>query len=79
MKFKRGIWVLTLFPTQKRVKKNSGRKAYMRKKEWLMECMRSLHDLLEFYLENPFDEDTHMQLNDGLTDTFDAMHNYFME
>ena len=50
----------------------------MRKKEWLMECMRSLHDLLEFYLENPFDEDTHMQLNDGLTDTFDAMHNYFM-
>ncbi|MBN2919560.1 MAG: hypothetical protein JTJ28_08080 [Lactobacillus sp.] len=51
----------------------------MRKKQWLLVCMRSLHDLLEFYLENPFDEDTHMQLNDGLTDTFDAMHNYFMD
>lgn len=51
----------------------------MRKKQWLLVCMRSLHDLLEFYLENPFDEDTHMQLNDGLTDTFDAMHSYFME
>ena len=34
---------------------------------------------VEFYLENPFDEDTHMQLNDGLTDTFDAMHSYFMD
>ena len=51
----------------------------MRKKQWLLDYMRSLHDLLEFYLENPFDEDTHMQLNDGLTDTFDAMHSYFMD
>ena len=51
----------------------------MRKKQQLLVCMCSLYDLLEFYLENPFDEDTHMQLNDGLTDTFDAMHSYFME
>ncbi len=51
----------------------------MRKKQWLLVCMRSLHDVLEFYLENPFDEDTHMQLNDGLIDTFDAMHSYFMD
>ena len=57
----------------------NGRKIYMRKKQWLLVCMRSLHDVLEFYLENPFDEDTHMQLNDGLIDTFDAMHSYFMD
>ena len=44
-----------------------------------VKCRIKLHDLLEFYLANPFDEDTHMQLNDGLTDTFDAMHSYFME
>ncbi len=69
----------TLSHTKKSQNKNNGRKIYMRKKQWLLVCMRSLHDLLEFYLENPFDEDTHMQLNDGLTDTFDAMHNYFMD
>ena len=34
----------------------------MKKKEWLKECMRSLHDLLEFYLENPFDEDVVLQI-----------------
>lgn len=67
----------TLSHTKKGDKKQWEESVY--EKEWLMECMRSLHDLLEFYLENPFDEDTHMQLNDGLTDTFDAMHNYFME
>lgn len=46
----------------------------MRKKQWLLVCMRSLHDVLEFYLENPFDEDTHMQLNDGLIDTLSLIH-----
>lgn len=50
----------------------------MRKKEWLLYCMSSLHDVLEHYLNNPFNEDTHMQLNDGLVETYEAMHKYFL-
>ena len=36
------------------------------------------YDAIQYAYANLLSE-THMQLNDGLTDTFDAMHSYFMD
>ena len=49
----------------------------MNSKEYLIQSMQELHSVLTYYLEHPFDEDTHITLNDTLYETQYAMKKYF--
>lgn len=51
----------------------------MTDEELLLYYMEDLNKTLDYYLHNPWDEDMHMRLNDGLVDTFVYMHHYFIK